>query len=42
MGLMVDKLTAQLGNQALSLWFAKAEIQQYPPSSLHVGILALR
>ncbi|CAH3037704.1 unnamed protein product [Porites lobata] len=39
-GLMVDKLTAQLGNQALSLWFAKAEIQQYPPSSLH-GLCSL-
>lgn len=39
-GLMVDKLTAQLGNQGLTQWFTKAGIQQYPPSSLH-GLCSL-
>ena len=38
-GLMVDKLTAQLGNQGLTQWFTKAGTQQYPPSSLHVSFI---
>ena len=34
--LMVDKLVAQLGNEAVSKWVAKGGSQQYPPMSLHV------
>ena len=36
-GLMVDKLIAQLGNQAVSQWIIKGGSEQYPPSSLHVS-----
>ena len=38
-GLMVDKLIAQLGNQAVSQWITKGGSEQYPPSSLHVSYI---
>lgn len=40
MGLMVDKLIAQLGNQAVSQWIIKGGNEFYPPTSLH-GLCSL-
>ena len=37
-GLMVDKLIAQLGNQGVSQWILKGGNEIYPPSSLHVSL----
>ena len=35
-GLMVDKLIGQFGQQAVNQWIAKGGSEQYPPSTLHV------
>ena len=37
-GLMVDKLIAQLGSQGVSQWILKGGNEIYPPSSLHVSL----
>lgn len=35
-GLMVDKLISQFGQQVVNQWIAKGGSEQYPPSTLHV------